>query len=258
MGVISRINKAVLGKQPQIDSHSTSSGAAPSDLPNLQLWLRGDSFTFDTTATWADLSGNGRDFTQTGSNRPTVDGTGLNGQATVDFVRASSQYLVGNGDTLFNTGAAHTVIMVVKNDAFGGAGQYQSPLNFKGNTAYVMWFTNDAFYGDCAFGFMASKIMSATASWGTTDYNLFVQTYNGSGDTTPANYTLEKNGASQTVGGPKATGAGTAANNIGRLAGGSDYFDGKIAEIIVMSSVISASDLAELETYINERYGITI
>lgn len=231
----------------------------PGSLPNLALWLRGDSFTFNTTATWADLSGNARDFTQTGTNRPTVDGTGLNGQATVDFDRSASQYLVGNSDTLFNTGTAYTVLMVAKNDTFGGAGEFHTALNLKGNVLYLMWFTNaGGAYGDSTFGFSNNKAMSATAGWGTTNYNLFTQTYNGSGDTTPGNYVLEKNGAGQTVGGPNGLSLGTNVNNIGRWAAGSDYFDGKIAEIIVMTSVISAPNLALLETYITTRYGIVI
>lgn len=233
---------------------------SPADLPDLELWLRGDSFTYDTTATWADLSGNGRDFTQTGTNRPTIDGTGLNGKQTLDFDRAASQYLTGNGDTLFNTGTAYTVVAVLKNASFGGANEYHTWASFKGNTMWVSWLTNDVFYGDGAMGFANSKTMTATASWGTSAYNLLVTTYNGSGDSTGSNYTIEKNGASQTVVGPRATSAGNNLNVVGRFGstGGSDYYDGQIAEIIVMSSVISAGNLTSLETYINSRYGITI
>lgn len=234
---------------------------APSDLPDLALWLRGDSFVFDTTATWTDLSGNGRHYTQTGGNRPTVDGTGLNGQQTVAFSRASSQYLVGNSTALLNAAVAHTVIIVFKQPAFPGPTVYRTILSIKGaTTMWTTWHTQDLFYGDSAFGFVNGKIMGATAAWGTTGYNLFVSTYNGSGDSTSTNFTLEKNGVSQTLTGPKAASAGNNLNYVGAFGAtvASDFHDGQIAEIIILQSSISAGNRTSLESYMTTRYGLTI
>lgn len=268
MSVLSQINRVYVGEPKRaMASDLVSTGSAPppawtpASLPDLGLWLRGDSFTFDTTATWADLSGNGRHYTQTGTNRPTVDGTGLNGQQTVAFDRAASQYLTGNSDTILSSAVAHTVIIVMKQPVFPGPNTYRTIMSVKSaSTMWVTWLTNDVFYGDCAFGFANSKIMGSTAGWGSSAYNLFVSTYNGSGDSTSTNFSLEKNGAAQVVAGPKASSAGNNLNVVGRYGstGGSDYFDGQIAEIIVMTSSISAPDRASLETYINTRYAIVI
>lgn len=65
-------------------------GFLPSDLPDLALWLDADDASTLTLSgsvvdEWRDKSGNGRDFTGSGSARPTVVSAAYNGRDVIQF-----------------------------------------------------------------------------------------------------------------------------------------------------------------------------
>ncbi len=89
---------------------STPSGWTPADLPDLSLWLPGSSFTFGTTATWADQSGHARDYSATSTARPTA-GTGIGGKPTVVFNGGTNRLDFSNTGYVTRT-VPYTIAMV--------------------------------------------------------------------------------------------------------------------------------------------------
>ena len=73
--------------------HQRSRGV-PTALSGLKLWLRGDSLSAlgngDPVSTWADESGQGHDFAQTGGARPTYQTGVLNGDVNAGALSVAS------------------------------------------------------------------------------------------------------------------------------------------------------------------------
>ena len=70
--------------------------SSPLKITGCQLWLKGDAGVEDTSNdvdAWRDQSGNSNDATQNGANRPSTNGTTLNGKNVITFDPLGPEYM---------------------------------------------------------------------------------------------------------------------------------------------------------------------
>lgn len=93
--------------------------ATIADLPGLKWWVEPDGIvsTGSTVTSWTDKSGNGNTIAESGSNRPSLVSSALNGFNGVQFVRASSQRLIKTSAPLIAAGGSFTFGIVMRVDA---------------------------------------------------------------------------------------------------------------------------------------------
>lgn len=217
----------------------------PKSISGLKLWLRADLGTTIATgvSVWADQSGNGNNVTQgTGSKQPTLNATdaAYNNKSTLSFASASAQCLQGT----FGVAVAQPyTLFVVANNGRAGVQSY-----FDGSTAGGRCET----YNDAT----TDKIYGGTAFLSVADNS-----------TSPRVMTYEMNGASSKIYVSSNTAAGTGDPGSNTLAGAtigaafdqaSDALNGKVAEVLLYTSVLSAANQATVRAYLGGRYGITI
>lgn len=241
---------------------------SPLDLPDLALWLRGDSFTFGTTATWADLSGNARDFTATGTDRPTASAA-INSQPTVNFASASNQIMQATWPGILRNNQPHTVVLVIKHNGYGTGGlDLQNVLIIRDSTSlaatnnfHVLWVNPLGAFGgsypEYSTGFRSNAAPAFNPTTAISTASLFITTYAGVGPDTLAAFNATQNAVTQTLNTRPGFSTTVGISCIGGRAGASNVnLNGDIAEIIIMNSVITISDRVQLNNYILSRYGI--
>lgn len=238
-------------------------GFTPTDLPNLKLWLdAADISTItkdggDLVSNWADKSGLGNDAVQgVSTNQPLWQSASFGGNnkdsiffTINDFLDLGTVLSKFPDHTLFvvvNFGSTATGNVIAERKSDGAAAT-------AGVTCYFSAGNLDNWYGDGTNFRITSG--GSTVSVGT-DYS-FNNTYE-SGDT----LTVQRiNGVNET----ETSGGGTATSiggtkfkmSVGRTGDvNGQYITGNVAEIILCSSVITAQEILDTETYINNKYGI--
>ena len=206
---------------------------------DLLQWCRSDlgvQLSDSNVDAWLDQSGNGNDYAQTGSARPTytaVDAT-LGGRPSINFARASSQFLAAPSFTRPAPGTEPTWLCAV--------------------IKYRTWTNNGAL-------FSADSGLVMMVRMGPTDPNIrLVNATNGVANpglpintwgrceayfsNSVADYLMLigniEDGAN----------AGNTAGTGRRIGGHTTFVDMDIAEIIVSKAKPSAGQLAELEDYL--------
>lgn len=218
----------------------------PADLPGLQVWLEADEISGlsdgDPIATWADLSGNGHDFVQSGADgtRPSYRTGVLNGLPTVRFTAASSQRL-RNQDTL-TLGAVFFVsqrgsagIMWGSGPAAAGSTEYIGTPSGSPNDFVFLW---DG--GSAAGSFVART--SVPAGWAYWE-----------GDT---DNVLRRDGSALITGDSPISPPSRADHYLGTRQQLNSFFAGDMALVVITSAKLSASDRAELESYAKNKYDL--
>ncbi len=223
---------AILAAGALNTGHAQSPGNVSS---NLQLWLKADAgVTGNPVTTWADQSGLSNDATAT--TGPTVLSSQLNGNPTLDFTSASSEFLeitggiLGTGtynDMWFyyvsqtdNSGITNTIF----NENLAGASEYFMSLNTWSNAqAYIQ--------------LGVSPTGRLNGAWGGTDGEYYMWTMGTSTGTSTPNGTrkaISRDGAVILSNDNNDNGVG---NNQrfyigGRYTGANNYYlDGEIAEL---------------------------
>lgn len=258
---------------------------------SLELWLRADQgiSTIDgKVQTWADLSGNGRNLTQSNSSRrPTYNSAdpNLNERPVVDFVSSSSTILEGvntadifglSGNEPTNIGDIFVVFkQPTTNSGYilhfprtSGNGSFLSLLSNGGNgTPADTDQLNDiqAFVHDTA-----SPSWEWVTSEGTAFENIFAVD----------SYHLARFGIDPTDGGTNdqiwlynndnfiqeantnltiSYNTGNTGDETMRIGGtnSSTFYDGEIAEIFIYSERLNDVQFIILQNYINARYGLS-
>jgi hypothetical protein len=230
---------------------SAGSGFNPSSVANLAFWLRADLTSSLTIATgvsaWADLSGNGRNFTQaTGSKQPTVSaGTGPLGLQVLNFASASSQFLqIASACAL--TATSMTLFVVGKSLSVASSMTWIDLGDTDTNEGLSIGTDMDAATGRNGFcggvGFI---------NWGTATTNW--EAWCVQRNSTPT-LSAWVNGAPASVvnaaGGVLAFNAQT---SIGSQIGTGAFLNGSILEIFAYSSVLAANTVNNLNNYIRRR-----
>lgn len=230
------------------------------DVTSLRQWLDGDdagTFTLNgaKVATWADKSGGGFDMTQaTDAIRPTVATADLNGKNTVKWVAASLQ-IAQVSNTVWDVTKKHSIFIVAKCDAVGDTLIYTNArtgpgfmLRWRSNagTLELRYFDNGG----------ASDVVDAVVVGGTGGYACFIITANN--DSVNAGVCKIYQAGSLLATGASATGYGATLDafiQVGAFVG-SNYMDGKIAEMAVFEKVVSATEIAWLTAYSVTKWGV--
>ena len=231
--------------------------SATSSLPvksGLEVWLDAaddDTFAYGTgtdVTTWSDKSGNGNDVVQTtAANMPTripYTTVTANPCSVVDF-NGSTDSLSSTTTVDLATPGVYTQIVVWSCDVAGGDSGLISINNVlnsgitshSGNSVY-------RYYGD------GSKTL-ATYSLSTGNFYITGKVFPGAGGS------VTKVGFQD---GTKATSVGatslTSASGVLRLGQQTSYFNGKIAEVIIYTRALSDAEMAQVDTYLNQKWNI--
>ena len=240
--------------------------APPSVVGNI-LWLRADiGVTGVATVTaWADqVPSSSLVATNTG-NAPAKlgDGTaldGLNFNPTIDFTETSSQDLeITGGGVLGNaTNYDHLWVYAVtaSNSATNASHAFSNAVT-GGNVEFEVPTTGSLFSYDTSVG------TTPTVAWGGTAsaFNLW-NAGSSTGTSTPSgtNKALYRDGL-LIASNSDATGQFTSNNSssfIGSDAGGANFFDGQIAEVMVFNTAPTSAEQQKIQSYLAIKYGITL
>lgn len=221
---------------------------------SLALWLRADkgvSLNGSSVTAWADLSGNGRDFSQgTASKQPTINATGLGGRPAVVF-DGVNDIVSAAGLSALTTSADTFIVMQLANDpptqGFGACWQIASTNN---NEDYVPFYIGRTVY--CGIFSTARKTVSPIGSAGYFASPRIFAVYSKAAD-----WRLSTDGVERF-----ATATNTFSST-GTIALGSDPeiaypFHGRFAEVIIASPSLSDAQRVKVTKYLGARYGITV
>jgi hypothetical protein len=224
----------------------------PAKISGLAVWLDASdaSTLFDATsggslpannasvARWEDKSGNGRHFTRATANQPTRVTSAVNSKDAVRFVGA--QYIPRTGGTF---GAADIV------DIFFVSQTADSTYVFLSSSS-----NSDRFLDATQSG---SGSLPRGGGATVTSYRV-----NGAGVTATRSALLTARGSSTnvlSVLGIAATGAAWADFELNYRHGGSfDVSDGYACELLIYSSSVSTADRNAIESYLGNKWGVTI
>lgn len=223
----------------------------PSAIANLQTWFRASEITPQTNGssitTWPDSGPGGFNATQSdATRRPTLQTNQINGLAVARFDGSGTATAA---DTLYTTApgnaAAQTVFMVAKSSNLTGAhtirgGQLQ--LVVEGGTP-------------TAYSNSVGLIGESTVDIGTSLF--YALTFS----TTSGTWAWYQNGT--------ATGSGSGGELLSLTAvqaiGAADdddpsreFWAGDIAEIITYTRVLTATERAQIHSYIQDRYNLAV
>lgn len=235
---------------------------------SLKQWLKADSGVYSdagvtlatdggTIAQWNDQSGNGVHLTQgTAGNKPLYRASGFhtNSLPSVDFD--------GTDDFLFNTLDYSGAITIAHIYALDGTPTSLHSLSSIKETVDAD-FMETLCVEDASYKDITVKAKTKTAAVGVgfdstfdLDAHQLIWTYNDGTSTDVASYDIFFDGVEQTVlqsgqvGRENDSGSVGARNNALKFA-----FPGRLAEIVVVSSVASAAQIAALTDYFNDKYG---
>lgn len=224
----------------------------PKSIAGLQLWLDASTISGsdgDAVGTWSDLSGNGRNATQsTALAKPVLKTNIVNGRAVVrfdgvdDFV-SGAVAITGSTYTLF-------AVALVKN----AASSYGRIVSLAvASTATADWNTTpysvlQRFPGNLMMGYRSSSGLSRAALSYDTN-TLWTSQFTGS------QHVLYKNGAAQTA----YSSSGSFSVTTFRLAVDSQlgqWLSCDLAEIALYSGSLSSTDRGKVEEYLRAKYAL--
>jgi len=221
-------------------------GNPPFDVLDLSpaLWLdASDESTITDTGgavdTWADKSGNGYDVTQaTAANKPTTGTRTMNGLNVLDF-DGSSDYLQGAfGATLTQP---NTIFMVFDLESYGGTMFLYDGIDASNrHTVYRSSSIYRAFAGVDQGG-------------GTFDADPHISRAVFNGSASSLHIDGSSNIATSDFGSQSLTGL-----TLGARYSAANFFSGAIAEVIVVDGTLTAQQIADTETYLADKWGITL
>lgn len=239
---------------------SGASGAGtldPTSISGLELWLdASDESTITDTSgnvdTWTDKSDNAFEFTDTGT-QPVTGTRTINSLNVVDF--GGSGFMKSIASDITSTGSGlWTAFAVVETDTVTGVhnildqdnqstqriGQY---LRINGSNLEALTFDTAVIaYTDTRGTVSTSTPFLASGVRNTSVIEAFID---GSGDGTTSVSGTAKTGSTNIT-------VGSFANSALQV------WDGAIAEILFYNAVLSSGDIAAVETYLANKWGLTI
>lgn len=210
-----------------------SSVFKPNQIPGLQLWLDASQIVGlndgDAVATWSDLSGNGRDFTQaTASKRPLYKTNQRGALPTVLFDGIDDHLQASFSCT------AKTIVVVFR---ITGGALYSRPVDFRPDYKMVYRGNSNTEVGAYNGGFGPSLTGLGTG--------YLVATYTFDATTSG----LRINGVTAT---PVAGAWGTAlsgTHTVGAQQDANFALNGYVAHVLLYDSVLTAAQAELMETY---------
>lgn len=206
---------------------------SPTDIAGLQLWLDASQITGlndgDAVATWPDVSGFARDFSQSTASRKPVFKTNQRGSLPAVLFDGADDYLTATFSC-----TAKTIVVVYK--VTGGV-QYSRPVDFNPGQKCVYRDTSNTIVGTY------SGVFGPTLSGVTTGFMVATFTFDASGSG------LRIDGVDAT---PVAGAFGTAlagTHGVGAESGGNYNLSGYVAHVLLYDTVLSSTYIGQLETY---------
>lgn len=217
------------------------------------LWLDASQIVgladADPVATWADVSGNGRDFTQsTEADKPVYKTSILNGKPVVRFV--NDNVACASDMSNFITNSAYTLFLVGKitTAANNGAPFYNNSCFIADGTADARFALTGRDDNTAAAGNYDGSSDEAAVAAAAGTFFTFTQQHTG------GNITLQANDGST---------ASSASGNTSSLIYfphlGSNYnltvmLACDIAEVLIFNSALSAGNIALVKAYLKAKY----
>lgn len=240
-----------------IQSYLSAKWGLPNGVPGSlapKLWLDASvegSIVTGSTFIWEDQSGNRNDVTQsTGSAQPTTGATTQNGKNVLDF--DGGDYLViptALESALLSTDMTIFVVCSSSSDSttqrilnFDNGGSSRINLQYDSTTQQISFQSRNAGGGG-----------TSTSGITKSDFNIIRARREG---TTQA---ITFNGAAEST---NASGADVTAIDSGSVGafneGAADFLLGSIAEIMVFDFSLSTSQISAVETYLSNKWDISI
>lgn len=231
---------------------------APTQLGGCTLWLRADNIAGndgDAVATWSDISGNSRNFTQgTAGSRPALKLAIANGHSVVRFATDDQ---LERSITLsdFFASTAMTMFIVLKQPTLGNEGVFHAESTSSTNRVTFYLVNNSPtsllIFDDPGDDDASGRVTADVASWTSTFHVVTLQ----KSGTTSSMWSDGTSIVSSTVTGALNT-AGTCTAYLG--SDNTDHFNGDIAEVIIFNTTLSTGDRQTVERFLGGFYAITI
>lgn len=219
---------------------------SPQDLNGLYLWLRADAgVTYDgsnNVSAWADQSGNGKNATASGTQRPLYVNSDINGMPVISFDGVDDR-LVGPNVI---SATPCTIIIVAKFSNSEEIGMLFEQYGTYDNIALYRGFN-----GGTSRQFRLYNGADLTSSATTNDNQAYIFETIVDG----VNSYLYLNGSETAFGD---TGNLIPEGNyyLGYWAGADEAKTMKIAEVIVYNRAITTQERQQVESYLNTKYNI--
>jgi len=230
----------------------------------VEFWVRGDDgpdVTGDgeSVATWSDRSGNARDATQsTAAKRPTLQTNEANGLPIVRFDGVDDDMGYGSAEIIPGLYPQPLTIGVLIRVAGASGRQHLLRIATGQAIEMVLQFTDVANQSPL-LGWRAGDRRGMSGNFGlsTWDTNSVVVFTSDGVDPASTNWIYTLDGASQTWARVDIGGAGNT-NFIGSNSADADFFNGDVAEIVIYTGELTASERQRLERYLGSKYGVVL
>jgi hypothetical protein len=225
---------------------------SPKSVAGLTLWLDASDVSTITkdgsnlVSTWADKSGNTRNFTGAGAAKPTWTAGGLNGKDCITFDGAATYVARASAISTIVTTSAYEIFIVFEIAA----------ASFSGSRM-LLGASNDLVYCQGLAGGNICVLANYDGSADTSNRSVVADTtYVFAGRHDGGALYLSVNGGTEDTDASGNTTDVTGTINIGyRSAGPDQYFGGVIGEIAVYNSVIGTGARAALISYLKRKWG---
>lgn len=221
----------------------------------LVLWLDAsdtDTITTGATFTWADKSSAGNDVTQTSSSRfPVTNVATINGRNVLDF-DGEDDFLIRSGTIIARNNGNFTKFMVLQKDDAHWAALFCQCSSAGDTNHYSASPTTTAFFNDE----WRPGGGGGTGGAALTNGESYIATFarqNWSGRIYQ-NGSLVSTGATESYSGSSSLNSYIAV----RINGSTqrDFFDGKIAELVFYSRLLSDEERQQVESYLNAKWNV--
>ena len=229
-------------------SQSSYISFLPTDISNLALWLQNDVGV--TAAKWDDSSGNDNHATQgTGENQATVSGGGL------DFTASESDHydLASTITIAQNQGFCFAIVMDTDSSSNNFIFSKDSNDQIQIVNAQILRIKTNA------PGNIVTDIAAASGTFGNQKQLILVTRSAGASN----RFSVFKDGSAVTIDTDNSSdeGAGENPNGfdinvLGAKAGSSDFFDGKMLEVLFFDKGLSSTEISDLNDYLTSKHGL--
>jgi hypothetical protein len=232
---------------------------------DLKLWLTADAGVTDAgggaVSSWADQSGNGNDVTQgTSARRPTYSATGYNSSYPgITFATASTQYLAKSAASISGAAISFFLVMTHTSSDPGDSGMVSvvgagEAVDYNNDSSFV-W--GDSFGG----GANHNKLYYNNGPvWDSPDLVTDGANHRIGLVFDGAEAKLYVNNGSAAASGAATGTIGDTAMDIG-IGGrpwnaGAPGFDGTLAEVVVVTRALDATERTSLDNYFTVKWGL--
>ena len=245
-----------------VATSSITFDSSTANLPRngLALWLRSDNgVTVNSTGnvtTWHDSSNNGMDASQpVNQPGPVLQNTSSNGQPAIVFNGVNSSLQLPAGFSNFTNGLTAFFVCKPVSGSNGVFFDFSNGVNWNNRTDMWQYTTNGAQFEVFNSSAGDSQLSGATAAT-LGNYQLLQILHNGTNTATMYTNSAQQ---AQNTSMNSITNISRVANFIGQYSlNNSQFFNGKMSEIIFFSRALSATEIQNVQEYLAYRYAPNI